>query len=167
MRTRCVEDALRQIPPQETVTVICRDGSQARGEILGFDATQGAVRLLPDGARRPGRANVWFTPADSRYEPRTLPAADVMRLEWRESGGSGVGGAFVGLLLGGLLGCALGDATAPEPEYWLDFRDIEHTVAITALGGFVGLTLGYIVGSHSRVMRTIDCPDGAYVAAEQ
>jgi len=158
--TRCVENALRQVPPRRTVTLICRDGSQARGEILGFDASQGTVRLLPQGARRPGRADAWFTPADERFEPRALPAADVMRLQWQEGDGSVVVGAILGLLIGGLAGGALGASTVPAPEGFLDFSGLRNTMTGVAIGAAVGLTLGVVMTSGSHRTRAIDCWNG-------
>ena len=164
--TCCVEDALRLVPPRQIVTLTCWDGSRAKGEILGFDASQGVIRLLPDGAPRPGHSDAWFTPADPRFALRTLPAADVTRLEWRGRGGSGTAGAILGLLLGALVGGLVGDATSPETTGFLDFTRLEHTVAGTAIGGFLGLVVGYVASSGPHPTHTIDCWDGSSVSVE-
>ena len=157
VHTRCVDDALRQVPPQQTVMLICRDGSRAKGEVLEFDASRGLIRLLPDGAPRRGHTDAWFTPADPRHAPRAVPAADVMRLEWREPGGSGTVGAIAGLLIGCLLGGLIGYSTAPESHDFLDFTELEHAIAGTAIGGALGLSLGVVMASSRDRTHTIDC----------
>jgi len=159
---RCVAEAILKVPPGRAVTLFSRDGSRATGEILGLDASQGLVRLLPDGGQRPGRAAVWFAPPDAGLEPRALRAADVTRVEWRTYGESRVTGALLGLLIGGVIGYAIGDAAKTEPRAgWLDLSGLRrgiNTIGATAMGGALGAALGAAVASGAHRTRAIDCP---------
>jgi len=153
---RCVQQALRRIPPGHAVMLTCRDGSQTRGEILGLDDSRGLIRLLPDPAS-PG-----FAPAGARHEPLALPAADVMRLTWSERGGKEFVGGVVGLLIGGATGLVLGAAAGPhEHNFLAGLYDLECAATGAAIGGTLGLALGVIVGASSRHWRSADCWDGS------
>lgn len=157
-RVRCVQQALRRIPPGHAVMLTCRDGSQAKGQILGLDDSQGLIRILPDPAS-PG-----LTPAGARYEPLALPAAGVMRLTWSERGGKEIVGGVLGLLIGGATGLVLGAAAAPhEHSLWAGLDELAYAVTGAAIGGTLGLALGVIAGASSRHWHSADCWDGSGV----
>jgi hypothetical protein len=132
----CVEGAMKWITPGQPVTLFCRDGSRSPGRIVEFDSTRGTLL---------------FQPVGKRASRRDLPSADIMRLEWRESGKGkpSVGAAIGGLAIGALLGYMIGTA---GPEHTNSgtlgsFRfDFDFTPAYASIGGAaVGMIVGLVV----------------------
>jgi hypothetical protein len=64
---------------------------------------------------------------------------------------------IAGLVLGAVAGAAIGSASAPEPMRPFEFPELEYGIAGGALGGFVGLISGFIIGQHIGSPITVTC----------
>jgi hypothetical protein len=148
----CVARAMQYIPPGHKVTLLCRDGSRSAGRITAFDSMRGTLL---------------FQPTDARAPMRTLPATDVVRLEWRESGKPSFAAGAVGFVLGGLIGLGVSLWTNPvehhrqlSSESVSDaVHSISSSIGITALGAGLGTGAGLLASASSHHIHAVDCRD--------
>jgi hypothetical protein len=140
----CVGRALQWIPPGHEITLVYRDGTRQVGRITEFDATRASLLLQDENAGR------------------VLPAAEVVRLEWREraSGWWSVGAALGGLVLGGLIGYGISEGIHPQSGGFgvgIDENLVYATIGVAALGMITGLVVS---GAWSHHDYAVDCEGG-------
>jgi len=142
----CVARAMQWIPPEHKVTLVYRDGSRQVGRVAEFDSTQGTP-LFRDVKARHAR-----------------PAAEVVRLEWREwgTGKPSVVAAVAGAVLGGLIGYGISggcrthtdSGTLAELDIDFDYTPLYATISCAAIGMITGL----VASQHHDYV--VDCQGG-------